>query len=417
MSPAASGNPAGGAGLALTDSVNWAGMSHQALYDACMQGNDPGAAYACGEEWRALGAEMTAAAGDFEERISGTEAGWQGAAADSARSATRSLADWCADAGATAQSVGDNVTEQARICEAAMAKMPEPVEFDMAGAVAGLGSGDPMALAGDVQAASEQARAAHERAVEVMCEMEECATEVDCGTPECPPQPPDVAGDSQGGFTPAPLPGGPALGQVGDGGALGGAGATAPAQSASPSGTGAPSFGGLGTESAGTGAGSGSGSGSGGARPAMPGFVPAPGGGIPAGAGSAAGRSGGSGGSVRSGGSGSGGPGGFGRGAPASGTPGSRITGGPGGFGPLGGEHSTAAPPGATRPGVTAPGGGVSGRPGHGPGAPGMVGAANPADEGDIEHRLPDYLAGDRLFDLPTCAPPVIGDGPEWGRR
>ncbi|GDY29209.1 PPE domain-containing protein [Gandjariella thermophila] len=195
----------------LNQTINWAALSHQELYDAVHQDNDPAQAYALAGEWNDLGAEMAEASRVLDQRIRATESGWQGAAADSARAATSQLASWGCDAALTSQHMSARINDQGQIVERAKAAMPEPVKFDMAKELAiGFATGGlfGLAIAGaDVKAKSDQARAAHDRAVDVMTAMEASSHTVDGNTPRFVP-PPNVVAPPPGGG-PQPFLGGP----------------------------------------------------------------------------------------------------------------------------------------------------------------------------------------------------------------
>ncbi|MBB5960294.1 hypothetical protein FHS29_006917 [Saccharothrix tamanrassetensis] len=176
--------------LVLTDTQNWASRSHRELYDAVHDNNDPGQTGEIGAEWGQFGTELTESARVISERVAATETGWTGEAADGARTAIKLLADWVTDTAATAVEVGKRVADQSQIMENARASMPEPVEFDWDQATDTFTSGGLQGFAGsaaDVQAANDQARAAHEQAVAVMTTMENESRTVDGTTPRFTP--------------------------------------------------------------------------------------------------------------------------------------------------------------------------------------------------------------------------------------
>jgi hypothetical protein len=179
--------------------VNWAGMSHPELYHGATVDSEPAAAYELGRDWAELGADMVDQARVLAALVAGTESGWQGTAAESVRSAVLALTRWCDDAGASALAVGECVTEQAAAVETARTQMPEPVDFDWDATLGSFaGAGDPMAAVSDVREHSERARAALERAVDVMVELERWSARIDGEIPRCP-LPPEPAGGGHGG--------------------------------------------------------------------------------------------------------------------------------------------------------------------------------------------------------------------------
>jgi hypothetical protein len=195
-----------GADRALNQTINWSALSHQELYDAVHENNDPGQTYSLAGDWHDLGADMAESSQVLDRRIRSTESGWQGTAADSARAATLQLASWGGDAALTSQHMGVQINDQGRIVEQAKAAMPEPVTFDIGKELAiGFASGGLLGLAiagADLKAKSDQARAAHDRAVDVMTTMETSSRTVDGSTPQFVP-PPNVVAPPPGG---APQP-------------------------------------------------------------------------------------------------------------------------------------------------------------------------------------------------------------------
>ncbi|GLZ30985.1 hypothetical protein Lesp02_31740 [Lentzea sp. NBRC 105346] len=191
--------------LVLKDTQNWASRSHRELYDSVHNNNDPGQTGQIGSEWGQFGSELTECAQHITKQVEATETGWTGEAADGARLALKKLAEWVTETARTAVELGNRVAEQSRVMETARANMPEPLEFDWAQAAAtmsGTGLAAFSASAADVQAANEQARAAHDQAVTVMSTMEQASRTIDESTPvftapfnpvtgkeEAPPQP------------------------------------------------------------------------------------------------------------------------------------------------------------------------------------------------------------------------------------
>ncbi|WP_406692421.1 PPE domain-containing protein [Saccharopolyspora sp. ID03-671] len=184
--------------LALVETQNWASRSHEELYDAVHIDNDPGRAGQLADEWTKLGREMAEAADRMSEKLRATEAGWQGEAADAARSAIQKLADWSRDAGESAGALAERMSEQGRIMEKAKAEMPEPVKTDdrklgltVATAYAAGDLESFVKAQDDIRVAEERSSNAHEQAVRVMTRMESSSREIDGDTPrfERPPDP------------------------------------------------------------------------------------------------------------------------------------------------------------------------------------------------------------------------------------
>ncbi|MFI6095728.1 PPE domain-containing protein [Lentzea sp. NPDC051213] len=174
----------------LTDPQNWASRSHQELYAAVHNGNDPGQAGEISSEWGRYGTELTEAAHTLTGVITASESKWTGAAAEAARDAMKKLADWVDETARTAVNLGDKVLDQGQIMSNARAQMPAPVEFDWNKAAAALSQPGTAAFAVaaiDVALANVKSRAAHEQAVSVMTSMENSSRQIDSSVPTFKP--------------------------------------------------------------------------------------------------------------------------------------------------------------------------------------------------------------------------------------
>ena len=181
---------------AFVETQNWASRSHRELYDAVHIANDPGRVGQLADEWKKLGREMAESADRMSDKLRSTESGWQGEAADAARSAIQKLADWSRDAGESADALAGRMSEQGRIMETAKAEMPEPVKGGKeihAQAASTFAAGDLESFTkamDDLHANQERSSGAHEQAVRVMARMEESSRAIDGDTPRFT-QPPD----------------------------------------------------------------------------------------------------------------------------------------------------------------------------------------------------------------------------------
>ncbi|MEV0056972.1 PPE domain-containing protein [Saccharopolyspora shandongensis] len=189
------------ADFALTETQNWASRSHRELYEAVHAGNDPGRVGQLADEWNRLSSELAESATRMGERLRATESGWQGEAADAARSAIQQLADWNHEAGTTAGALGERIAVQGQIMETARAEMPEPVGGgEMLNAVAAVtfSTGDMRAFQQacvDLKAHQDRSASAHEQAVQVMTWMEDQSRNIDGDTPKFTPPPNPVTND------------------------------------------------------------------------------------------------------------------------------------------------------------------------------------------------------------------------------
>ncbi|MGW3471204.1 PPE domain-containing protein [Saccharopolyspora sp. NPDC000995] len=189
------------ADFALTETQNWASRSHRELYEAVHAGNDPGRVGQLADDWNRLSRELAESATRLGERLQATEAGWEGEAADAARSAIQQLADWNHDAGTTAGALAERIAVQGRIMETARAEMPEPVrggEALNAVALMTYTTGDLGAFKQaciDLKAHRDRSDSAHQQAVQVMTWMEDQSRNIDGDTPKFTPPPNPLGND------------------------------------------------------------------------------------------------------------------------------------------------------------------------------------------------------------------------------
>lgn len=194
--------PAAGSGIVIgTDRVlgqtgNWAAASPQQLYDAVHVNTDPSQCYVHADQWTRLGADMSDQTSLMVNQVHGSAAGWQGSAADAARSALSRLATWSQQTSSAVGAVGQRLHSQADIVATAQANMPQPVQVDVnqilnqglaSGGVAGLN-----AAVQDVKVRVDQANAAHAQAVQVMTTMESSSRQIDGNVPTFVPPPATV---------------------------------------------------------------------------------------------------------------------------------------------------------------------------------------------------------------------------------
>ena len=163
--------------------TNWSAMTLPQLYDAVCTNNDPSTVYSVADDWVQVGNNMLEAANSLHAQLAATHDGWQGTAADTARSAITQLIDWCGKASQTAQFMGVQLNQQGEIAATAKANMPDPAQFDLATAVQpqpGL-SGLNASLT-DTAALQAAADEAHAKAVDVATAMEQSTVQIDNAT-------------------------------------------------------------------------------------------------------------------------------------------------------------------------------------------------------------------------------------------
>ncbi|HEX3785972.1 MAG TPA: PPE domain-containing protein [Pseudonocardiaceae bacterium] len=179
-----------GGGRAITGSTNWAAMSHEQLYAAVCEQNDPSVVYGVSDKWISLGNNMLDSANSLHKQVAASSSGWQGEAAESSRNAVTQLVDWGGKASQTAQFMGHQLNQQGQVMAAAKVNMPQPTEFNLTVAAAA----DP-GMAGftdsliDTQPFQQMAQESHARAIDVATAMEQGSTQIDAATPEFEPVP------------------------------------------------------------------------------------------------------------------------------------------------------------------------------------------------------------------------------------
>lgn len=172
--------------LVLGTPQDWATRSHRDLHAAVHTDNDPGSTGELAAEWALFGGELDESARVLRQVLTTAETGWTGTAAEAARAALRLVAEWVERTGRTAAGIGARLDEQGRVMAATKARMPEPVEFEWSAVTAGFaanGVAGFQVFTADPRHLDAQARAAHEQAVAVMCEMERESQAIDAATP------------------------------------------------------------------------------------------------------------------------------------------------------------------------------------------------------------------------------------------
>jgi hypothetical protein len=107
--------------------VRWEGRSHQEIYDAVMRG--PGAAISTPavDAWTRTAALIERIDQRITAAITGSQAAWEGSAADATRSAMTPLGQWALDAANDAKITASAVQTQAEQAQKLRADMPPPL--------------------------------------------------------------------------------------------------------------------------------------------------------------------------------------------------------------------------------------------------------------------------------------------------
>jgi hypothetical protein len=151
----------------VTD-IRWEGYSHEEIYTAVHTGPGRAASAAAESAW----GEVSALIQRIDERITaamkGSVGGWEGGAADAARSAMSPLAQWALDAANDAAITAAAITTQAEQAQGLRNAMPEPNGSATAWAAFRTMTNESMASFDDLQAAETEEANRAARAVDLM---------------------------------------------------------------------------------------------------------------------------------------------------------------------------------------------------------------------------------------------------------
>jgi hypothetical protein len=150
--------------------IRWEGLTHDQIYAAVHQG--PGAAVSKPAEdaWRETEALILRIDQRIASAMAGSQAGWEGSAADATRSAMTPLGQWALDAARSAKLTAGAVTGQGLFAKHVRDNMPEPVT-DQRNAMIGDALNDPTYIfhgLDDLQAVEQDSANRAARAVELM---------------------------------------------------------------------------------------------------------------------------------------------------------------------------------------------------------------------------------------------------------
>ncbi|GAB3279138.1 hypothetical protein [Parasphingorhabdus pacifica] len=172
---------------ALTDSVNWAAMSHRELFAAIHEHNEPAKGHELAREWSDLAERLEQSSAEFENSVRASEAGWRGQAAAATREFLLDLARGGVKVAETSDGVGKRVADESDLVERTKAAMPEPRDFDfdevLEAGFAGGGLGGLVLAMVAIKPLSEAADSAHQQAIDVMTGMEAESRHLDETTP------------------------------------------------------------------------------------------------------------------------------------------------------------------------------------------------------------------------------------------
>ncbi|HEX3783578.1 MAG TPA: PPE domain-containing protein [Pseudonocardiaceae bacterium] len=118
-------NPTEGSDLA--EQTDWMTFTHQQLYDMVNQGVDLSGAGEVAASWTTLADTLTQMSQTLSQALAASADGWQGSAADQARTSIGTLVTWANNTGENAATVAGCVNRQSDALQAARTAMPAPV--------------------------------------------------------------------------------------------------------------------------------------------------------------------------------------------------------------------------------------------------------------------------------------------------
>ncbi len=110
----------------LSDQVDWMAYSHQQLYDMVNNGVDLSGATDVAASWASLSETLTQMSSTLSTALAASTDGWQGTAADKARTGLSGLVNWTNNTGENAVVVSGCVSRQADALQTARTTMPAP---------------------------------------------------------------------------------------------------------------------------------------------------------------------------------------------------------------------------------------------------------------------------------------------------
>lgn len=172
---------------AIANPPNWSNQSSTELYNGAVNNNEPGMADELGQSWTNQGKDLQHAADTLYEAITELSGAWIGQAAGAAQGSLIGVANASSTAGDAALTMGKRMHDQA-VAAAEVKKMPPPKEFNVDQALAAGLSGGPAAMAADMKAQHDAARAVQDEQERYMQAYTKAMSEVDSATPSFGPE-------------------------------------------------------------------------------------------------------------------------------------------------------------------------------------------------------------------------------------
>jgi hypothetical protein len=170
----------------LDEHVDWMSYSHQQLYDMVNNGADLTGANDVAASWAKL-SDMLSQMGDaLNTALAASADGWQGPAADQARSNLGGLVSWTNDTGQNAVIVSGCVTRQADALQTARSSMPAPPVKQVVASPVTTTSAfaqPPIAQPGPITVVHESAES-HQQAARVMQQYQSSSADISRTIPQ-----------------------------------------------------------------------------------------------------------------------------------------------------------------------------------------------------------------------------------------
>ena len=165
----------------LGEHVDWMAYSHQQLYDMVNNGVDLTGATDVAASWASLSETLTQMSSTLNTALAASTDGWQGKAADQARTGLTGLVNWTNNTGENAVVVSGCVSRQADALQTARASMPAPPP-QIIGTPAPVSPNKafaeaPIATPGPIVAHREAAEA-HQQAARVMQQYQSSSADI-----------------------------------------------------------------------------------------------------------------------------------------------------------------------------------------------------------------------------------------------
>jgi hypothetical protein len=181
----------------IGDTPNWDNYDSKQLYDFATKQNSPYTADDLGRAFNDGGNSLAEAANGLFDAVSRLDDAWTGAAADTAKSALKPLAQAAGTAGTTAQLMGVRMSQQS-VAASEVRKLPPAKEFDSKQSLHAMVAGDPAAMQ-DLKAQKDAADAVKREQISYLNTYTSALKAVDAQTPSFVPPQETIGGGGKNG--------------------------------------------------------------------------------------------------------------------------------------------------------------------------------------------------------------------------